>query len=70
MKSEAITVVVYSRIQRERQLNSWEYGSYTSENSRIFLECLVGQISLKFPGRKVGRGDFQKLFQIFLAFYI
>ena len=55
MKSEAITVVVFSRIQLERQFNSWEYGSYTSENSRIFLECLVGQISLKFPGRKVCR---------------
>ena len=47
MKSEAITVVVFSRIQREQQLDSREYGSYTSENSRIFRECLVGQISRK-----------------------
>ena len=47
MKSEAITVVVFSRIQLERQFNSWEYGSYTSENNHIFLECLVGQISYR-----------------------
>ena len=55
MKTDAITVVVFSRIQREQQLNSHEYGLYTNENSRIFRECLVGQISRKFLGRKVCR---------------
>ena len=55
MKSDAITVVVFSRIQREQQLDSREYGSYTSENSHIFRECLVGQISHKFLERKMCR---------------
>ena len=32
MKSDAITVVVFNRIQREQQLDSREYGSCTSAN--------------------------------------
>ena len=55
MKSDAITMVVFSHIEREQQLDFREYGSYKSENSRIFRECLVGQISRKFLGRKVCR---------------
>ena len=51
MKSEAITVVVFSRFQHEQQLDSREFGSFTSENSRIFRECPVGQISRKFLQR-------------------
>ena len=41
MKSDAITVVVFSRIQREQQLDSREYGSYTKESSRIFQDRIM-----------------------------
>ena len=36
MKSDAITVVEFIRIQRKQQLDSREYGLYTNENKSYF----------------------------------